>query len=691
MLETSIFAVLTRRPADRTGRLTARRRLLTVPVLGLLATAALLLAPALASADSSSTLTAVGTSDVSDSGLVPNLIQKDFQQAYPQYTFKYIPGGAGTAITEAETGSQGASVLIVHAATLENQFVANGYSYERYGRAIFTNDFVLAGPKSDPAGVATNGAHNVAQAFADIAAAGINGGGTPKATLVSRGGTPGTTVEEHKIWGLVSSSHLAPAGLLLCAVNSTDGGGETPIAAGNGVTASGQACPNGGVLPTGSQLPSWYAVTGAQQGANVQNANACNGYPSGGNSCYVLSDRGTYDYLASGTDPAGTIPTLMIVTRDDSASAPGGQYALINYFHAYIINPAKPNEQINLPAATDLLNLITSPSFQAQLKGYLANTSDADGAPFKPDASPIITETGIPRSYHAGRRVTVTGTVTNAQPGWPTPSGETVSVSEIEGGLPVPVASAKASMDGSYRIGFRPTSSGTYEVTTPQIAQVEVATISPVFGDLLSPGASAPVKVTVHSNISTLTVKSVGGKALVYGSVAPGTGHVHGNLTVSARRTGSKHGFKRIATDRLHSTDANFAVAAMLAAGHWQIQVKFADGKVVLASSRTAKVTIATKPNASISGAIKIKRGALKLTGSVAPAAGATVELLALRTTSGAPARFQVLAKTKLAGGTTRFVLHAKLKRGSRWVVGLEYLPSGQPSSLSRLRTIAVH
>ena len=60
------------------------------------------------------------------------------------------------------------------------------------------------------------------------------------------------------------------------------------------------------------------------------------------NSCYVLTDRGTYDYLASGTDPAGTIPNLKIVTRGpQSASAPGGVDALINYFHVYIINPTQ--------------------------------------------------------------------------------------------------------------------------------------------------------------------------------------------------------------------------------------------------------------------------------------------------------------------------------------------------------------
>ncbi len=667
------------------------QRLFAAPLLGLLAAAAtLLLMPALANADSSSTLTVVGTSDVSDSGLVANLIEKDFHQAYPQYTFKYVPGATGTAISQAESGSQGASALIVHAATLENQFVAKGYSYEQYGRAIFTNDFVLGGPKGDPAGVAANGAHNIAQAFADIAAAGINGGGTPKATLVSRGGTPGTTVEEHKIWGLVSTAHLAPAGLLLCAVNSTDGGGETPIAAGQGVTASGQACPNGGVLPTGGALPKWYVVTGAEQGPNVQLANTCAGYPSGANSCYVLTDRGTYDYLSSGTDPAGSIPNLQIVTRDDTTSAPGGQYALINYFHAYIINPAKPNEQINLPAAKDLLNLLTSPSFQSQLAGYLAHTSDPGGAPFKADASPIITEHGLPRSAKAGRRVTVTGTVTNAEPGYPALSGKTVSVDEIVGGVPVPVASGTTNATGGYKISFRPTSSGSYEVGTPQIAQIEVPTISPVFGDLLSPGATAPVKVAVHSSITKLNVKSVGGKALVVGSVAPAKGHVKASVTVLARLAGSKGRFKRVATDRLRSTAGNFAVAVSLRAGHWQLKVTFKDPKQVVATSRKLKVTVGSKPATSVTlASAKVKHGKLSMSGTVSAAAGGKVEALALNTTAGA-ARFKVVGTARLGAHDTKFSFHGKLKRGT-YVLAVEYLPSGQPSSLSKLRTTAVH
>ena len=207
-----------------------------------------LMAPALASADSPSTLTVIGTSDVSDSGLIPNVIQPGFQKAFPQYTFKYIGTGTGNAIAMAESGAAGASNLIVHAASLENQFVAGGYSSEQYGRALWTNDFVLAGPNSDPAGVAPtrpttlprHSPTSLPPASTEVAL---------KARFISRGGTPGTTVAEHGIWQIVDSSGLSPAGLLLCTVNAANGGGETPIAAGNGVTASGQPCPGNGALP----------------------------------------------------------------------------------------------------------------------------------------------------------------------------------------------------------------------------------------------------------------------------------------------------------------------------------------------------------------------------------------------------------------------------------------------------------
>ena len=157
MNETFTFPRHRARPGANRGS-GALRRLLAVPLLGLLTAGMLLLiSPALALAQS--TLTVVGTSDVSDSGLIPNLVKPEFQAAYPQYTLNYVGSATGVAIQSAESGNGSPSALIVHAASLENQFVAGGYSYKnQYGNAIFTNDFVLAGPNGDPAGVASNGA-----------------------------------------------------------------------------------------------------------------------------------------------------------------------------------------------------------------------------------------------------------------------------------------------------------------------------------------------------------------------------------------------------------------------------------------------------------------------------------------------------------------------------------------------------
>jgi ABC-type tungstate transport system permease subunit len=70
-------------------------------VVAFVAAVALLVIPGLAGADSSSTLTVIGTSDVSDSGLIPNVVEPMFQAKYPQFTFKYIGTATGTAIASA--------------------------------------------------------------------------------------------------------------------------------------------------------------------------------------------------------------------------------------------------------------------------------------------------------------------------------------------------------------------------------------------------------------------------------------------------------------------------------------------------------------------------------------------------------------------------------------------------------------
>src|ERR1700754_5099211 len=91
--------------------------------------AALSFAPAAARADDPSTVTIVGTSDVSDSNLVAGALEPGFEKAYPQYNLVYVSMGTGAAINYAKAGT--ASGLIVHAAALENQFVNDGFSNER--------------------------------------------------------------------------------------------------------------------------------------------------------------------------------------------------------------------------------------------------------------------------------------------------------------------------------------------------------------------------------------------------------------------------------------------------------------------------------------------------------------------------------------------------------------------------------
>jgi tungstate transport system substrate-binding protein len=675
-------------------------RLLAAPVLGLLAAAVMLLAPSLASADTASTLSVVGTSDLSDSGLMPNLIQPAFSAAFPQFTFKYTGSATGTAIGNAETGTGGPSVLIVHAASLENQFVAGGFSYlNRYGNAIFRNDFVLAGPTADAshANVAANGANNIAQAFADIAAAGVNN----NATFFTRGGgttAPGTVVAEHQYWQLVFSAGLTPANVSLCTVSAADGGGMSPINP-TVQTTSGQPCPDGGTVSAPANLPSWYKInTGVNQAANVTITNACTGVSSGPNSCYSLTDRGTFDFLASGTDPAGTIPNLAIVTRDNSAAAPGGANALINYFHAYIINPSSPGETVNLTAAQDFVNFLTSSSIQGQLKNYLPGVDPA-GPPFVADASPTITATGVPVTVTAGTPVTVTGQVTNNEIGYPALGGKTVSVDQVKGVTPISVGSGTTDATGHYSITFTPASSGSYQVATGELSQIEDATLSPPYGDILSPGASAASSVAVNGTAKITKTTSTSNSVTVSGTVGPAAVDSNAKVTLLARKKSSKGAFKTIGTNSVAAGKSAFSLTGKLALGAWTVKVQYADtGAFNTATSATKNVTVALAKGPKISyKKLTVKNGTVTLTGTLGLApkgTKATIRLFAHALNKlghkGKKAKFTQVAKTTVKAGKKTFTLTHKFKRGYRYVLKLQYTHAGQKTTNSKFRNVVV-
>ena len=664
-----------------------------------------ILLPALAArADTGSSLTGVGTSDVSDSGLMQNVVEPGFHAAYPQFTFKYFGTATGTAITDAETGVDTPSFLIVHAASLEAAFVAGGYSYLPYGLAIWRNDFVLAGPSggSDPAGVGANAPHDIAQAFARVAAAGNAG----TATFVARGNQSGTSVAEHQVWALVASNGLTPAGVFLCNLDPALGGGATPVISSAVGGQQGQTCPGSGVssptLPPSGDLPSWYVTTNpAGQGPTVVLANACTGFTSGANTCYVFTDRGTFDYLASGLDPAGSDAALSILTRNNAASAPGGPNVLINYFHVYIINPAKcATCGVNLTAAQDFVGYVTSPALQSQLVDYLDGApadNDTGGPPFVADASPVIAASGIPSVDVGGAPVTVSGTLTNAEIGYPALASQPIRVDQIVGGLPVQVAAGTTSSNGSFSIPFSPGSSGSFEVSTPQISQVEVANIQPGinYADTLSPSATAPVAMSVQGVVSILKSATAPGQVTVTGAVGPRAPDSNARVTILARKTGSTGAFSEVGGASLSAGQSSYAVQASMPAGPYQVEASYSDpGSLLSGTSAAATVTVAPGSAGRAVSFKKVtsKKGKVTVTGTLKPsptASGAKVDLLALRTT--AKGSLKVVGKTTVKVGKTSFTIKAKLKRNSRWILQLEYVQTGQASTYSRTKTVAVH
>ncbi|MFZ1997263.1 MAG: hypothetical protein WAU75_24315 [Solirubrobacteraceae bacterium] len=673
------------------------RRLLALPVLGLVAVL-MMLAPAIASADSASSVTVVGTSDVTDSGLFANVIKPGFQAAFPNLTLNFNASATGAALQAAENGTGGPSALIVHAASLENQFVAGGFSLNnQFGNAIFRNDFIVAGTNGDVAGVGANGAHDIAQAFADIATAGAAG----TITFDSRGGTntaPGTTIEEHALWALMASANLTPAGVSLCQVTAADGGGETPItAAALGTDAQAPFCPaaDGGIA-TGADLPAWYKIVSGNQANNVIVTNACTTPTNGSTHCYLLTDRGTYDFLSAGGQAGGPsqIPNLSIVSRDNSATAAGGANALINYFHVYIINPNKPGESVNVAGAQDLVSFLTSPSFQASLRNYLP-TIDPGGPPFFGDASPAISSSGFPSLIGANVPVTVTGAVQQPQPGFPALAGQTVSVDQVVGGIPVAVAHGNTDGAGNYSITFVPKSTGSYQVATGSLSQVENASLSPVYGDILSPAATSASAMTVNGSNKLSTAQAASNGVTVAGLVGPSAPDGNATVAIMARPRGSKKAFKSVGTSKLTSGQSIYVFSGKLAAGKWQVETVYKDGtQFVSATSATKSVTVKQGTTNVRFKKTTLKKGKITVNGelSLAPAMNkAKVVLLALQTTRAkGAAKFKQIGKSSVGTGKKKFTIKGKLTRGANYVIELEYVHSGQPTTFSKLKAIAV-
>ena len=130
------------------------------------------------------TLTLATTTSVRDSGLLDVLVPKFRENTGIEV--RVVAVGSGQAL---ELGRRGdADVLVTHAPAAEQKFMGEGWGQDR--RPVMHNDFVLVGPKSDPATI--NRQMSITESFTRIA--------QHEALFVSRGDDSGTHQKEQEIW-----------------------------------------------------------------------------------------------------------------------------------------------------------------------------------------------------------------------------------------------------------------------------------------------------------------------------------------------------------------------------------------------------------------------------------------------------------------------------------------------------------
>jgi tungstate transport system substrate-binding protein len=220
------------------------------------------------------------TTSTYNSGLL-DALNPIFQQKYNAIVEVHALG-TGKAIQLAKDGE--ADVLLVHARGKEDKFLEEGYGINR--RDVMFNDFVIIGPKSDPAGI--KGSAKAAEAFKKIASA--------KATFFSRGDNSGTHAKEMQIWK------------------------------------------QAGIEPKGE----WYLATGQGMGQTLTIANEKQGY--------ALTDRGTYlaykgridlEVLVEGPVKGGdeTLSNPYAVIAVNPAKYPDRNYQLAMAYIAFLTSP----------------------------------------------------------------------------------------------------------------------------------------------------------------------------------------------------------------------------------------------------------------------------------------------------------------------------------------------------------------
>lgn len=240
---------------------------------------------------------------------------------------KVIAKGTGAAIRDGMDGN--VDVIFVHAKAREEKFVQDGYGTKRY--AVMHNDFIVIGPKADPAGVAnTSDVSGGLKAIAD-----------QKAEFISRGDDSGTHTKEQFLW--------EKSGVKIV-VNKKE------------IVKKGEKVPVEFTEPADSE--SWYRSIGQGMGKTLTYADE--------KGAYTMTDRGTYIKYKYGKTP----PIELDIVSE-------GSDALANPYGVIPVNPEKFSH-VQYELAKTFADWITSARGQKLIGNYRL----IDKQLFYPDAIP---------------------------------------------------------------------------------------------------------------------------------------------------------------------------------------------------------------------------------------------------------------------------------------------------------------
>ena len=265
------------------------------------------------------------TTSTENSGLLNVLLPEFTKETGIQV--KVFPKGTGASIKDGMDGN--VDIVFVHAKELEEKFVAEGYG--AYRLAVMHNDFIILGPKKDPAGI--KGMKDAAKALDKIAKA--------KAPFVSRGDDSGTHIKEQELW------------------RATDIPLQTQTTE---IVAEGKKKELSFQYPGG--LGQWYLSIGQGMGKTLTFAEE--------KQAYTLADRGTYLEYKYGRKQG---LDLEILCEGDP-----------RLFNPYGILPVSPKKypHVKFEWADKFAKWLVSPKAQALIANYKIQGQQA----FFPDAIP---------------------------------------------------------------------------------------------------------------------------------------------------------------------------------------------------------------------------------------------------------------------------------------------------------------